>query len=222
NYWMHNGFLQVEGEKMSKSLGNFVTIRQLLTEWNELPRPGDAIRFSMLMTQYTQPLDWTLERLVTAAASLHRFNTVGVQALGLAQDADITAVSEISSGLPSAGLLECLTDDLNTPAAISYLFSLAKRVDQKGEERERIAQQLLTDCLFLNIDPFRYLREEQAAYKAHHKIEDAPILELIEARNAARKLRDFKEADRIRDQLKGMGVELEDRRDGTTLWRRVK
>jgi cysteinyl-tRNA synthetase len=219
NYWMHNGFLQVEGEKMAKSAGNFVTIRQLLTEWDGLPWPGDAIRLAMITTHYTQPLDWTLERLATAAASLHRFQTVGIQALGLAADADIAAIPEITSRTASQGLLEHLMDDLNTPAGLSYLFSLAKQADQTGRIRETPAIQLLVDCLFLGIDPFRYVREERAAFKAHQKLEDAPIVSLIEARNSARKAKNFKEADRIRDKFTEMGIELEDRKDGNTIWR---
>jgi cysteinyl-tRNA synthetase len=219
NYWMHNGFLQVEGEKMAKSAGNFVTIRQLLTEWDGLPWPGDAIRLAMITTHYAQPLDWTLDRLATAAAGLHRFHTVGIQALHRAQHADIAAIPEVTSGTPSDGLLEHLMDDLNTPAALSHLFSLARQADQSGRVRETSAKQLLIDCRFLGIDPFRYVREEEAAFKAHRKIEDAPIINLIDARNAARKAKNFTEADRIRDKLKEMGIELEDRRDGTTLWR---
>jgi len=219
NYWMHNGFLQVEGEKMAKSAGNFVTIRQLLTEWDGLPWPGDAIRLAMITTHYTQPLDWTLERLATAAASLHRFQTVGIQALGLAEDPDIAAIPEITSRTASQGLLDYLMDDLNTPAGLSYLFSLAKQADQTGHIREVPAIQLLVDCLFLGIDPFRYVREERAAFKAHQKLEDGPIVSLIEARNSARKAKNFKEADRIRDKLKEMGIELEDRKDGNTIWR---
>ena len=173
----------------------------------------------MITTHYAQPLDGTLDRLAAAAASLHRFYTVGIQALGLAHQADISAIPEINSGRPSEGLLEHLMDDLNTPAALSHLFSLAKQADQTGSHRQAVAKQLLIDSRFLGIDPFRYIREEEAAFKSHRKIEDGPIINLIDARNTARKTKNFQEADRIRDELNKMGIELEDRRDGTTIWR---
>src|SRR5258707_9550361 len=105
NYWMHNGFLQVEGEKMSKSLGNFVTIRELLTGWEGLPWAGDAIRFAMLMTHYAQPLDWTTERLAIAGASHHRFLNVGLRCLGLTESSDIAGIDELKKGKPSDLLL---------------------------------------------------------------------------------------------------------------------
>jgi cysteinyl-tRNA synthetase len=217
NYWMHNGFLQVEGEKMSKSLGNFITIRELLTGWKGLPWPGDAVRLGMLMTHYRQPLDWTQDRVAFAAASLHRFHTVSIQKLGLSDETDVAALPEISAAPPSAMLLEHLSDDLNTPTALqSHLFSLAREADHKGEKP---AKQLLTDCLFLGIDPFRFIREERRSFAAHRSEGEEEILQLIEARKAARSAKNFKESDRIRDQLAAMGVELEDRKDGTTLWR---
>jgi cysteinyl-tRNA synthetase len=219
NYWMHNGFLQVEGEKMSKSLGNFVTIRELLTDWKGLPWPGDAIRLAMLTTHYPQPLDWTEDRLLTASAGMHRFNTVGAIGLKLDQDADILAIPEIANTEPSETLLSCLLDDLNTPAAIAHLFSLAKEADQNVGVSDKPARQLLRDCLFLGIDPFRFIREEKARYLAHRQVGEQEILDLVEARNAARKARNFKEADSIRDQLDAMGIELEDRKDGRAIWK---
>ena len=135
NYWMHNGFLMVEGEKMAKSLGNFITIRELLTGWQGLPWPGDAIRLAMLMTHYAQPLDWTAERLATAGANLHTFHLVAMKGLGLSETTDATALPGISNGRPSNQLLAHLADNLNTPAAIlSHLFALVREADQKGRD----------------------------------------------------------------------------------------
>jgi len=218
NFWMHNGFLQVEGEKMSKSLGNFVTIRQLLTEWQDLPWTGDAIRLAMLMTHYAQPIDWTAERLAIAGANLHTFQQVGVRGLGINEDVDISSLDELR-GAPSDGLLSHLMDDLNTPAAIlSHLFGLVKQADQKDGVRAEPARQLLMDVLFLGIDPFRYVREERQKFLAHRKIEHQWIWDLVERRNAARKAKNFAEADRIRDELREKGIELLDRKD-QTLWK---
>jgi cysteinyl-tRNA synthetase len=219
NYWLHNGFLQVEGEKMAKSLGNFVTIRELLTDWKGLPWPGDAIRLALLMTHYPQPLDWTVDRLATAAAGMHRFHAVGVVGLKLDHDADVLAIPEIASAQPSEALLSCLMDDLNTPAAIAHLFSLAREADRKVGVSSEPAVQLLRDCLFLGMDPFRFAREQRARFLKHRRAGHQEIWDLVEARSAARKAKNFKEADAIRNKLDGMGIELEDRKDGTTIWK---
>jgi cysteinyl-tRNA synthetase len=219
NYWMHNGFLQVEGEKMSKSLGNFVTIRDLLTGWQGLPWAGDAIRFAMLMTHYAQPLDWTTERLSIAGASHHRFLNVGLRCLGLTESSDITEIDELYKGKPSDLLLYALYDDLNTPAAIAHLYSLAREADQIGRIREEAARQLLIDCLFLGLDSFRFVREQKRAFHEHTKVGDRQILDLIDARTAARKAKNFAESDSIRDKLLAMGVELDDPKDRPTMWR---
>jgi cysteinyl-tRNA synthetase len=219
NYWMHNGFLQVEGEKMSKSLGNFVTIRDLLTGSTGPPWAGDAIRFAMLMTHYAQPLDWTAERLAIAGASHHRFLNVGVRCLGLTESSDIAAIDELKKGKPSDLLLNALYDDLNTPAAIAHLYSLAKEADQIGGVRAEPARQLLIDCLFLGLDPFRSVRDQQRAFREHRKVNDQEISELINARDAARKAKKFAESDSIRDRLAAMGVELEDHKDRPTAWK---
>jgi cysteinyl-tRNA synthetase len=106
NVWMHNGFLQVEGEKMSKSLGNFVTIRELLEGARGLPWMGDAIRLAMLMTHYSQPINWTEEKLAIAGANLHTFKNVGRLGLGLDDETDLSLVPEIANGKVSGGLIE--------------------------------------------------------------------------------------------------------------------
>jgi cysteinyl-tRNA synthetase len=115
-------------------------------------------------------------------------------------------------------LLSCLTDDLNTSAAIAHLFSLAKQADQKLGVNEP-AIQLLRDCLFLGTDPFRFVREEKSAFAGHRQPSEQKIRELVDARNAARKAKKFIEADTIRNELREMGIELEDRKDGTTIWK---
>jgi cysteinyl-tRNA synthetase len=211
NYWMHNGFLQVEGEKMSKSLGNFVTIRELLTEWKGVRWYGDCIRFAMLTSHYAQPIDWTDTRLAEAGANLHTFHLMGVNGLGLKKGADLSEFIEIAKGTPSAELLEALCDDLNTSHVIySHLFGIVKKANAKVGSLEELAKQLLIDCRFLGVDPFRFYRQSMSAINVQE------IEKLINARQVARKTKNFAESDRIRDELATMGVVLKDSKEGTT------
>jgi cysteinyl-tRNA synthetase len=216
NYWMHNGFLQVEGEKMSKSLGNFVTIRELLTDWHSYSWPGEALRLNMLRTHYRQPIDWTFNSLDESHKILWDWYEVldGLQ----------------SENRVSVDALRWLCDDLNTAQLIAELHSLRRRKD---------FQSLLSTLQFLGFSG----KKEKLARTVHltaraHSVSSvsvgAPTLiqgilnpapekveveRLVMARNAARKSKDFKESDRIRDELKAMGVELEDKKDGTTTWK---
>jgi cysteinyl-tRNA synthetase len=199
NYWMHNGFLQVEGEKMSKSVGNFVTIHKLLKDW-----PGEVIRFNMLRTHYRQPIDWTLKGLResnNALVSLY------------ADTNNVTA----ADALP-ASVIEALCDDLNTHAAISAmhhlrktgaysdLLSAIKFIGFSGNSR-------IISRVFLEASSSS-MASGRAAMTARPSEER--VQELIEARNTARKSKNFSEADRIRDELAAMGVVLKDSKDGTT------
>jgi cysteinyl-tRNA synthetase len=191
NFWMHNGFLQVEGEKMAKSLGNFVTIRELLNGWQGWKWPGAVLRFAMLTTHYRQPIDWTLKRLEEAAErlSLFRAHSSGAKDEG-----------------PSEAVVAALCDDLNTPQAIAELNRLFDRKE---------AGLLKGSCRFLgidvdNVDLNAMLREKRG------DLDEAKVEMLIEARNAARKVRNFKESDRIREQLAAMGVVVKDSKEGTT------
>ena len=217
NIWMHNGFLQVEGQKMSKSLGNFVTIDELLTskKFGGLPWAGEAIRFAMLMTHYRQPIDWTMQRLAEAANNLHTFHFLGTRALGSDKIASLKDVPEIANGSPSKELLEFLSDDLNTPSAIlTHMFGLVREADQKGGIKRDPAIALLKDCFFLGVDPFEFAAKIYAPIRAH----EAEVLNLINSRLEARKLKNWAESDRIRDELAAMGVSIKDNKDGTTSW----
>jgi cysteinyl-tRNA synthetase len=191
NVWMHNGFLQVEGAKMSKSEGNFVTIRELLTGWKGWKWPGAVLRFAMLGTHYRQPIDWTQKRLEEAAERLSLFR----------------AHSKDDPGAKaSSAVLEALADDLNTPQAIAELNGLYDR----GE-----AGALRTTCKFLGLDIETV--DLAAMLRAQRSdLDESAVQARIDARNAARKEKNFKEADRIRDELAAMGVVLKDSKDGTT------
>jgi cysteinyl-tRNA synthetase len=185
NYWMHNGFLQVEGEKMSKSLGNFVTIHELLQDW-----PGEVVRFNMLRTHYHQPMDWTVKGLEVSWKSLEGVYQVVRERLP-------KGVSAFSTNAP---FLTALLDDLNTPQAITELFAA----------RDADPMALAGGLRLLGFSC------DAANIATKKSVDEALIAKAIDARNAARKAKDFKESDRIRDELAAMGVMLKDSKDGTT------
>jgi len=195
NYWMHNGFLQVEGEKMSKSLGNFFTIREVLAEW-----PGEAFRLAMLQTHYRQPINWTSAGLAEAKRTLdHWYQLAG----------------DAQPGMMCADVVDALADDLNTPKALAAFHELRSEA-AKGSAGAAASLKASAQMMGL-------LQHSAAAWAAWRPagltVDDAGVERLIAERNAARKTRNFKEADRIRDELTAAGIELEDRKDGTTTWR---
>jgi cysteinyl-tRNA synthetase len=177
--WMHNGFLNVKGEKMSKSLGNFVTIHELLADW-----PGDVLRLNMLRTHYRQPIDWTVQGMKESWSVLERWYAA-------AEGANTDRVGN--------GVMCALLDDLNTPQAIAELHQ---------SEGAELAGAL--SFLGFTVDPARI------APKAPIPVEE--IEAAITARNAARRARNFREADRIRDELAAKDIQLKDNPDGTTSW----
>jgi cysteinyl-tRNA synthetase len=189
NVWMHNGFLQVESEKMSKSLGNFVTIRELLADW-----PGEVLRLNMLKTHYRSPIDWTLKGVEDSAKTLDDWYRVAAHAGGEA---------------PSHSVIDALSDDLNTPQMIASLHGLRNAAVSGNEgEREQFAASLrLIGLLSESLVQWEG-RKRQAS-----NIDPELILRLISDRTAARARKDFKESDRIRDELAAMGVVLKDGKD---------
>lgn len=196
--WMHNGFLQVEGEKMSKSAGNFVTIRDLLEGWEGYAWPGEALRFNMLRTHYRQPIDWTLAGLEESHRTLWDWygSLDGV---------------EQTDEVPT-GVVEALSDDLNTPAAIAALHKVRKSGDFGS---------LLASLRFLGFCGARSSIELVRNINVHDTIkiellDEAIVMSLVAARAAARAAKDWGEADRIRAELDGMGVVLKDAKDPET------
>jgi cysteinyl-tRNA synthetase len=201
-YWVHNAMLLVDGEKMSKSLGNFRTIRDVLAQV-----PGETARYAMLMTHYRDPLDWTEERLAEAKHVLERFY------VALRQARDIGP----APSKPSARVLAALEDDLNTPLALAAMHDLLTELNKTSDSghQARLKDELRASGAMLGLlqnDPEIWLKGDDGIA--------AEIDALIAERNAARKARDFAEADRIRNALAMRGILLEDGPGGTT-WRRA-
>jgi cysteinyl-tRNA synthetase len=205
-FWMHNGFVNIEKEKMSKSIGNVLLVHDLIRQ-----APGEAIRLALLNGHYRQPLDWTAEGLAQARRMLDRLYGA-LRALG---DIETQAMNE---DVPEA-FMEALLDDLNTPKALAVLFDLAKQANTAVDmsEKTRLKGALLGAGALVG----RLQQDPEAWFAggglAPH-IDTGEIEALIAARNAARKARDFKEADRIRDELAERGIQIEDGPQGTQ-WR---
>ncbi len=206
NVWMHNGFLQVEGEKMSKSLGNFITINQLLTtkDFGGQPWHGKVLKLAMLGTNYRQPIDWTVSRLAQARATLMDW---------AALLHDVPAADE-----PHEEILAALADDLNTPSAMSIIHGIAKSAQRNGDAAARLKASLQFLGVYDNEAPDDFSVGREAV-----DVDAAKVDALVAARAAARKAKDFKEGDRIRDELAAMGIALKDVRDPytsvvTTAW----
>ncbi|MDR3422081.1 MAG: cysteine--tRNA ligase [Xanthobacteraceae bacterium] len=192
NFWMHNGFLQVEGEKMAKSTGNFVTPHDLLKDW-----PGEVVRLTMLQTHYRQPINWTVSGLREAERTLDHWYALS---------------GDVAPGFLCTDVLDALMDDLNTPKALGALHEL------RGEAVKGIKPAAAS--LKASVQLIGLLQTTRAAWAAFRPaavaVDETKVVDLIEARNAARQVKDFKESDRIRDELAKMGVVLKDTKDGTT------
>jgi cysteinyl-tRNA synthetase len=191
NVWMHNGFLQVEGDKMSKSLGNFVTIRELLVDW-----PGEVLRLNMLKTHYRSPIDWTVKGLEESAKTLDDWYRVA---------------ADEQEGQPAGAVIEALSDDLNTPQMIASLHGLRTGAAANAGDRSAFAASLRL---------LGFLSESSAQWEGRKQqasgVDAIQVDELISARTAARARKDFQESDRIRDELAAMGVVIKDSKEGTT------
>jgi cysteinyl-tRNA synthetase len=203
NFWMHNGFLQVEGEKMAKSLGNFVTIRDLLKDWRGIGWPGAVVRLALLQTHYRQPLDFTERALDEAAMALRAFHFFA---------------SGVPAASPSDEFMEAMSDDLNTPRAIAELHRLQKIAKAHSPILSEAASQLTSGLSMLGFDIKQYDPEWLQKQVVARRLGDrTPEIEnLIAERAKARSRKDWKESDRIRDELAKMGVVLKDTKEGTT------
>jgi cysteinyl-tRNA synthetase len=203
--WMHNEMLTLGGVKMSKSLGNILTVRELLDA-----APGEAVRLALLGTHYRDPLDWTADKLRQARQSLDRF----YRALTLPRDPIFERAGEAEEALKP--VREALDEDLNTPLALSRLHELTGAINRTSSDSERSALQRALErggqlMGLLERNPLEWLRGSAQA-------DAKDIEERLVARAAARRQRRFVEADRIRAALAAEGIILEDKPDGTTTW----
>lgn len=200
--WMHNGFITVNGHKMSKSLGNFLTVRQVRAGGV----PGEVIRYVLLAAHYRQPMDWSDTAVSNARSNLDRLYTALRQTPGI-----------VPATGPDPLFLQALMDDLNTPMAFARLHDLASELNKARREadRERLKGALLASAALVGL----LQTPVEQWFKGGAEIAEDYIDNLIAERNAARKAKDFAAADRIRQTLLEQGIVLEDTAGGT-VWRR--
>jgi cysteinyl-tRNA synthetase len=215
NYWMHNGFVRVDDEKMSKSLGNFFTVREILKSYR-----AEEIRYFILASHYRSPLNYSQQNLENGKAALTRLYST-LRGLSPAESSDETCDAYDNA------FCKAMDDDFNTPEAIAVLFELAREINKHKQQQPKTANRL-AGCLcrlggilgLLQVDPENYLRDtapgqtDTAAALSGESVE-----ELIAHRLQARTDKNWAEADRIRDELESAGILLEDSASGTR-WRR--
>jgi cysteinyl-tRNA synthetase len=208
NYWIHNGFVRVDNEKMSKSLGNFFTIRDVLKQYD-----AEVVRFFILRAHYRSPLNYSDAHLDDAKGALTRLYTA-------------LAGIDLGAGKPEVDwneahgqrLREAMDDDFNTPLAVAELFDLATEVNKSKSVADARQLKALAGVLgLLEREPQQFLQ----AGVGEGGADEAQVQDLIAQRAAAKKARNFAEADSIRARLLADGIILEDKPDGTTNWRRA-
>ena len=209
NYWMHNGFITVNNEKMSKSLNNFFTVRDILKEYD-----GEVLRYFLLSAQYRGPINFSHELMEEAKTSLERIKECK-RNLKAAKPADVDSTEKINAlGQYKDKYIECMDDDLNTAGAIGAIFELVREIN--SALREAVSKEYLDAALKL-------LDELTAVLGLLRKDDDneidAELQELIDKRQAARAAKDWATADAIRDQLAGMGITIKDTKDGIQIIR---
>ena len=197
NYWVHNGFVTVEGNKMAKSDGNFVTVNELKEKYQ-----GEVIRLTMILTHYRQPLNWTNDNLQESKKTLDKWYQYF---------SEVDFKPDLSVKIDE-NVMNALNDDMNTPQAIAELHKLFKNC--KSDDQDSLNQFLISAQFLglMNDEPSQWL----SWGKDNISVDQNKIESLISQRNAARANKDFAEADRIRDELENLGIVLEDKGAETT------
>lgn len=203
NYWLHAGMLMVDGVKMSKSLGNFFTVDEILSKY-----PPEALRLLFLTTHYHQPFNFTFDGLQNAKLSLDKFYNA------LLKNANV----KLEDVVPDERLVEALADDLNTPLALSYLHEQVNNLNKAEMQEDKVKYKslLLASAGVLGL----LWQKPEAWFKGEGEGDDAEIEAKIQARTDAKKNKDWALADQIRNELKEQGIVLEDSPTGTT-WKRA-
>lgn len=211
NVWMHNGFVRIDDEKMSKSLGNFFTVREILARYR-----AEDVRYFILASHYRSPLNYSDQMLDSAGAALTRLYTA-------LRDIEITEPGEQADEYIQR-FKQAMDEDFNTAEAIAVLFDLANQVNKIRQDNPALASSLAATLKMLGgvlgllqDDPEHYLRSSGSSSEGG--LDDASIDELIQQRQQAKQDKNWAEADRIRDELKQQGVILEDSGSKTS-WRR--
>lgn len=205
-YWIHNGHLMVNGEKMSKSLGNFFTIREILDKV-----PGEAVRLYMMSTHYHQPLNWTDEGLKQSKQAMDRIYTALRN----------TAPVDLQDAEPSSEVVSALQDDLNTPKAIAHLHYLVSEMNKAptAKEAEDYKRRLIASGRLMGL-LYKTPEEWFKGSSSEEGLSEEAIEALIEKRAVARKAKDFATADAVRKELSDNGILIEDTPTGTQ-WKRT-
>ena len=208
NIWMHNGFVNIDNEKMSKSLGNFFTVREVLPRL----RHPEVLRYFILSSHYRGPINYSLEQLDQADSALGRIYTA------LRELPAVTAAASEHS----ARFREVMDDDFNTPEAIAVLQNMTREINSAKAAGEQ-AKAAAVGAELRALGAVLGLAQVDAAEwaKLGVTLSDAAIQERIAARLVARKAKNWAESDRVRDELAKAGIVLEDKPDGTTTWRRA-
>lgn len=207
NLWMHCGFVRIDDEKMSKSLGNFFTIREVLKQYHP-----EVIRYFLLASHYRSPVNYSEENLNNAKASVGRLYSA-LEAI----PADALASASVAPSELEVEFMAAMNDDLNTPQALAVLFELAKQINiQKQPGLAVLLQKMANQLGLLQQTPEQFFKSQPS----ESSLDDQAIESLIAERAAARQAKDFARSDAIRDELLAQGIELLDSATGTT-WRKI-
>ena len=222
-YWLHNGTLDINAEKMSKSLGNYFTVRDVLAAWDP-----EVIRYFLLSAHYRSPLNYSDHALHDAKTALDRIYETSARLEGLTQDVDSPELRTAFAQFDDK-FREVMDDDFNTPKAYALVFELVRDLNRHLDQHkpalwmvegwQKVRTMLAGILGFAGSNAAQYFERQKQLASQKRGVDPAQIEQLLADRKAARAAKDFKKSDEIRDQLTSMGVTIKDRPDGTTEWK---